>query len=702
MNKKGFTLVEMIGVLIIMGILASIVTVQFSQIIKENRKKLNEEQKSRIVETAKNITLNNKSCLTKASNEEKGVKITLDQMKKFGYISNKDLKNLEDNTILNSCVVVKWDASYSKFLYEYNDTCPEVESCIIGSESEKVVVSSFKLKDSNNKVNFTNKSSVKYYLNYTSSINAEYCVTLGNEASCTWQKLSMTKNSAEGNINLVSGVNIAHLFIRNANRNIIATINDTINYDIEAPSCNWLSPTKTALNNNSIAEITLNCSDISGISNLELSANQIKISNNLISLSDAIVTENGNNKQFKFVITGLDGNGDVYLEIDSFITDNSGNMLNSSVRSSTIKIDNIKPTGTVTLSGDIKDNLYTNNSHVTLKVKVDTDAGSPVESVCISNIENNCTNYRKLQETYDWVLSSGDGDKNVYVTFKDMAGNTNQVTVSIKLDQIKPYCLVKPVINKQALNKDSYVDYTINCADVMAIGEYHITTSDLALTSDLATAEVIEDTGNGAVIRVKAQAGDGKVTVYLNPNVISDKAGNYNDRITIADSLIIDNTPPINNSITINYRANITERNIIVVSLSSDLDRGYYCLSLEKSSTNCNWIDYSRLTSYTLPNKKGNYTVYAYFKDLAGNVSVSGVSDTINYDPDAITCYITVNNDQLLINSQFKSLNSLPYSWDGENWSLNNQSPITTSNFYRAYIKDINNNINYCEYSKAS
>ena len=140
MNKKGFTLVEMIGVLIIMGILASIVTVQFSQIIKENRKKLNEEQKSRIVETAKNITLNNKSCLTKASNEEKGVKITLDQMKKFGYISNKDLKNLEDNTILNSCVVVKWDASYSKFLYEYNDTCPEVESCIIGSESEKVVV----------------------------------------------------------------------------------------------------------------------------------------------------------------------------------------------------------------------------------------------------------------------------------------------------------------------------------------------------------------------------------------------------------------------------------------------------------------------------------------------------------------------------------------------------------------------------------
>ena len=97
---------------------------------------------------------------------------------------------------------------------------------------------SFKLKDSNNKVNFTNKSSVKYYLNYTSSINAEYCVTLGNEASCTWQKLSMTKNSAEGNINLVSGVNIAHLFIRNANRNIIATINDTINYDIEAPSCN--------------------------------------------------------------------------------------------------------------------------------------------------------------------------------------------------------------------------------------------------------------------------------------------------------------------------------------------------------------------------------------------------------------------------------------------------------------------------------
>ena len=95
MNKKGFTLVEMIGVLIIMGILASIVTVQFSQIIKENRKKLNEEQKSRIVETAKNITLNNKSCLTKASNEEKGVKITLDQIRNLVIFLIKILKILK-------------------------------------------------------------------------------------------------------------------------------------------------------------------------------------------------------------------------------------------------------------------------------------------------------------------------------------------------------------------------------------------------------------------------------------------------------------------------------------------------------------------------------------------------------------------------------------------------------------------------------
>lgn len=109
-DKRGFTLIEVISVLIILGLLVTIIATQYTTTINKSRKNLNEEQKSRLVEVAKNVSLNNKTCLEIAKNSTDGVKITLDQMKKNGYIANTELKNLEDNTLLNSCIVITYDS----------------------------------------------------------------------------------------------------------------------------------------------------------------------------------------------------------------------------------------------------------------------------------------------------------------------------------------------------------------------------------------------------------------------------------------------------------------------------------------------------------------------------------------------------------------------------------------------------------------
>jgi len=136
-DKKGFTLIEVIGVLIILAILASLASVQYATTIKKSRERLNAEQKSRIVETAKNVSLNNRNCLTIAKNNNDGVQISLTDMISSGYISNAEYKDLETSTLLDSCVIIKWDNQYSKFNYELGQVIIEnVDSNYIITEMD--------------------------------------------------------------------------------------------------------------------------------------------------------------------------------------------------------------------------------------------------------------------------------------------------------------------------------------------------------------------------------------------------------------------------------------------------------------------------------------------------------------------------------------------------------------------------------------
>ena len=156
---------------------------------------------------------------------------------------------------------------------------------------------------------------------------------------------------------------------------------------------------------------------------------------------------------------------------------------------------------------------HTNSRNITLNL-----LGSGIDTMCISNTES-CTNYEPYTSTKSWSLTSGDGQKTVYVYYKDASGN-----------------------------------------------------------------------------------------------VIAE----------LSKSITLDTTAPSGNSISISSG---TTRNRTLTLSSTGAD--YMCFSnTSSSSSSCtNWVDYNTTYSWTLSEGSGSKTVYAFFRDKAGNTS-SAVSAT--------------------------------------------------------------------------
>lgn len=700
-DKKGFTLIEVISVLVILGILASLISVQYATIVKDSRKKLNEEQKSIIIETSKKISLKNRNCLTEAKNNENGSKIALADMQKYGYISNKEIKNLEDNTLTHdTCVIIRWDNNNERFEYNYTDNCEDINTCIISPETEKVLVSSFYLGDGDS--SYTNDTNIAYHLSYTSTIKSEYCVTFDSEANCNWKDLDTDSNSVSGSLNLKNtqnvASNIAHLYIRNSNKNVIVNVTGSIIYDNIKPNCNWLPLTNRYIKNGSTVEIILRCEDISGIRNTSLLTENIVVSNgSLITVSDPVVLSAAGKKDFKFIITGSFGNGTLALSLEeNIISDNAGNLLDTTTESDQIILDNNLPIATVLVNNSTNNNIYIKDETIELGL---TNVSNDINSVCISNVDTSCTDWQAFKSSYSWNVSEGTGSKSVYVFLRDYAGNISKKTLTVHLDQTEPTCLVMLDSGKNYLKSGDYNIYTVRCTDNYQLAPYNLTNSSLSVDNLYASASIISSVGAEAKIKVLASSGDGRVKVYLNRNTISDSVGNTNTNLIEIANINVDNTPPINNLIKINYGATITHNRFVSAQLESSIISGKYCLSLIDNINSCSWKEFSNIGNIALEEEFKEYIVYAYFQDDAGNVSTS-VNDSIIYNSNAVSCNLMIDANKIKINSTYSSLTTNPYSWDNQSWSSNNEQELAgVDKIYRAFIKDIDGNINYCDYS---
>lgn len=136
MNKKAFTLIELIMVIVILGVIAMIAVPTVNSIIKDSKKKAYDEQIALITDTAKTY-MSKYDSETGTNNSLKLPKdtsssycLTIETIKKSGLLSNENIQNPnyvagsskvdEKTKIFNGAVKITWNGK--KYKYEYKDS----------------------------------------------------------------------------------------------------------------------------------------------------------------------------------------------------------------------------------------------------------------------------------------------------------------------------------------------------------------------------------------------------------------------------------------------------------------------------------------------------------------------------------------------------------------------------------------------------
>jgi hypothetical protein len=310
--------------------------------------------------------------------------------------------------------------------------------------------------------------------------------------------------------------------------------------------------------------------------------------------------------------TLLSGEGlrTVYGEFD----DGNGSV---SLKQASITVDTTAPQ--VTLFVINNDNPKTGTPAVTLSMSI-TDA----DFMRFSNSTGRWSSWEPYEGIKIWVLSAGDGQKQVDAEFSDNAGNVSRASDTIILDTQGPVVLSFEVqSNANHVNTTSVV-ILMNVTDA---DEMRFSNDKLSWSS----WESYSSSKNWTLTQ-----GDGVKYVY----------GEFRDNIghtaESSDDVNLDTLKPVITSFLIEKGDPWV--NTVSVTLDSIVSGASHMrFRNDDSSSWSAWYTYGATYSWTLTAQNGVKKVHAEYSDLAGNVV--GSDDTILLDtiPPAVSLF-TINN----------------------------------------------------------
>lgn len=119
MKNKGFTLVELITVIILLGVLSLISFPIISDSIKNSKQKASDIQTKQIIRAAESWASENTSLL----DETNRYTLNLSTLINSGYIDEDEVIDPKTGEILNSCIYIKYESSISNYKYTYSENC---------------------------------------------------------------------------------------------------------------------------------------------------------------------------------------------------------------------------------------------------------------------------------------------------------------------------------------------------------------------------------------------------------------------------------------------------------------------------------------------------------------------------------------------------------------------------------------------------
>ena len=121
MKNKGFTLVELISILTILGILALITIPVMNNVISKTKNKALKEQKATIVSAARKYSTEIAEYLPKYDGDIYSIEVS--ELRNTAYLEDENIIDPTTNKPMKGCVNIIFNASKGKYNYEYTDEC---------------------------------------------------------------------------------------------------------------------------------------------------------------------------------------------------------------------------------------------------------------------------------------------------------------------------------------------------------------------------------------------------------------------------------------------------------------------------------------------------------------------------------------------------------------------------------------------------
>ncbi len=266
---------------------------------------------------------------------------------------------------------------------------------------------------------------------------------------------------------------------------------------------------------------------------------------------------------------------------------------------------------------------WTITSKITLNMEVEDASHMQISNT--DAIQNMTVWELYTPKKIDWPLIPGDGEKVIFMRFKDPAENiTTVANIGVILDTKPPKGEL--IINggdRFTNNQNKRVTLTIKTDD----GKGMQITNRPDFT-DIKLEPLKDSISNWAL-----EGEDGMKTVYLR---LRDEAGNFSN--IISSAIVLDRTPPGELGVIVNegneWVRNAVRRTSVQLNAAG---ASHFMLSENPDFKGSEWESYKNVTSIILSEEEGEKTLYAKFKDPAGNVS-EVITATIKLDFTAPVC----------------------------------------------------------------